>query len=226
MTAEDFARAVDEGLRRPLLSAERRIYGWLSAANALTLHRPTQWLIESGLAHGLTVVALKEVLLQNYLFCGFPTSIEGLIILNKVRTNRRIPNEDFTELRGAADIQAHGENLCRKIYSNNFDKLAAHMQSLSADIYDWMIREGYGKVLSRSVLPAVERELCIISSLAALRRERQLISHLKGARHVGASGEEIRECLKSLQLLASDDTVTLALDIFDQTFRRDRPTPS
>lgn len=218
MTFDAFSSDATLWLNRPFLSAETRIGAWLAAANALALQRPTQWLLEMGLQQGMAVLALKEILLQNYLFCGFPSAIEGLIVLGRVLKNRGISNDDFRDERSEARILADGEALCRRVYGKNFDRLAAHLQSLSTDVFAWMIHEGYGKVLSRGILGARTRELAVVATLAVTRRERQLISHLKGARHVGASLDDLRECLETQRLLVSEDTVTLSLGILEQTF--------
>lgn len=218
MTFETFSHDAATWLNRPCLSTDLRIGAWLAAANALAQQRPTQWLLEMGLTQGMPVLALKEILLQNYLFCGFPSAIEGLIVLGRVLEHRGIPNDDFRDERSVDRMSVDGEALCRRIYDKNFDRLAAHFQSLSKDMFAWMIQEGYGKVLSRGILGAPAREFAVMATLAVTRRERQLISHLKGARHVGASLEGIRECLESQRLLVSEDTVTLSLEILEQTF--------
>jgi 4-carboxymuconolactone decarboxylase len=55
-----------------------------------------------------------------------------------------------------------------------------------------MIAEGYGRVLSRPGLGALERELLTVAALAALGWEPQLASHLLGARRLGASLAQLR----------------------------------
>jgi alkylhydroperoxidase/carboxymuconolactone decarboxylase family protein YurZ len=54
-----------------------------------------------------------------------------------------------------------------------------------------MIEEGYGRVLSRPGLGALERELVAVAVLAACGWERQLVSHLLGAARVGAPRERV-----------------------------------
>lgn len=216
-TIEEFAAQSESWLGRTGLPPSTRLLAWLSAANAMTFHRPTQWILESALARGIPVLHLREVILQNHLFCGFPAAIEGLIILKNVLKHHGVPDDHFVENRTENDIMRDGMELCRRVYGRNFDKLASHMRSLSPDLYDWMIRDGYGKVLSRSVLPVADRELCVVSSLAALRRERQLIAHMRGALHLGATEGDVVECLESLRLLVDEETVRLAVDVFRQS---------
>lgn len=49
---------------------------------------------------------------------------------------------------------------------------------------EWLIIEGYGKVLGRKGLSLKERELCIVSILSAMKFEEQLYSHIIGAINV------------------------------------------
>jgi 4-carboxymuconolactone decarboxylase len=64
---------------------------------------------------------------------------------------------------------------------------------LHPDLAVWMLEEGYGRVLSRPGLAARERERVAVTVLAALGWERQLVSHLIGARRLGASASGIRK---------------------------------
>ena len=66
---------------------------------------------------------------------------------------------------------------------------------------EWLVLEGYGKVLGRAGLSFKERELCIVAVLAAMKFEEQLYSHVNGAVNAGASIEEIEIVIKNLDLL-------------------------
>ena len=59
-----------------------------------------------------------------------------------------------------------------------------------------MVQEGYGKVLGRSGLSLVARELCIVALLAVLDVPKQLYSHLRGALNVGADVWQVSQALK------------------------------
>jgi 4-carboxymuconolactone decarboxylase len=62
-----------------------------------------------------------------------------------------------------------------------------------------MIVEGYGKVLSRAGLDLGRRELCIMAACAASGQDRQLHSHLHGARNVGVPDDAIGAALDALE---------------------------
>ncbi|MFV1986165.1 MAG: carboxymuconolactone decarboxylase family protein [Gemmatimonadota bacterium] len=134
--------------------------------------------------------AVEEVILQSYLFVGFP------VVLNVLRVHRDdigapdpVPDGPIDERREA------GERLCRRIYGSAYARLREHVARLHPDLDRWMIEEGYGKTLSRPGLPVIERELCIVSLLAAGGHVPQLRSHLQGALNVGASHAQVEGAL-------------------------------
>ena len=79
-----------------------------------------------------------------------------------------------------------------------YDRLRENIRHLHPLLDDWMIDEGYGKVLSRSGLDLPRRELCIVAACAATGQDRQLHSHLHGARNAGASVGAVDAAVDSL----------------------------
>ena len=74
------------------------------------------------------------------------------------------------------------------------------LNALHPDLASWVVRDGYGRVLSRGGLAIRERELLAVAALAALGGlEKQLESHVRGARRVGASDVQIRAVLKAVR---------------------------
>jgi 4-carboxymuconolactone decarboxylase len=201
--SSQFKSTITEFLSRPHLSVKQRLYSWLSASVSLAAEDCIRFFIALSISNFVPALHIKEVILQNYLFCGFPNSIEGLIILKEILTENELNDANYVDVRDEATMLMDGEELCEIIYGKNFDKLTANMKGLSTDLHQWMLREGYGKVLSRPVLNPLERELCTVSSLAALGRERQLISHIRGAVNVGAHEDEVREAIFTISPLVA-----------------------
>ena len=75
--------------------------------------------------------------------------------------------------------------------------IQANIAALHPDLAEWMVVEGYGKVLSRPQLDARERELAVLGILAADAQERQLESHVRGALRVGATPDEARAAVRA-----------------------------
>ena len=76
---------------------------------------------------------------------------------------------------------------CAAVYGSMYERLRENIRVLHPALDDWMITEGYGKVLSRPGLDLPRRELCIVAACAAAGQDRQLHSHLHGALNVGVS---------------------------------------
>lgn len=65
------------------------------------------------------------------------------------------------------------------------------MAGFHPELAEWILADGYGKVLSRPGLPIRERELIVVALLSALRLPLQLESHVRGAMRVGATAKEV-----------------------------------
>ncbi len=155
---------------------------------------------DDALAQAIEVAAVdasaaeaEEVLLQSYLFLGYPAALRALgawrerVGGSAVRT---APPEE------RADWRARGEQVCERVYGGAYGRLRANVARLHPDLEQWMLEEGYGKVLGRPGLGLRERELCIIALLAGLRTPHQLHSHLRGALNAGATAVEVEQALE------------------------------
>lgn len=147
----------------------------------------------------------EEVILQSHLFCGFPRA------LNAARAWRRI-SERGAPLEPASATPAEGwrergERTCALVYGDAYRKLRNNVRALHPELDEWMIVEGYGRVLSREQLDLKTRELCIVAACAASRQERQLHSHLHGALNVGATAQEIDDAMECMEGLLEATTL-------------------
>jgi len=155
---------------------------------------------------------IYETLLQTYLFAGFPNALISLNILQDI-----IPAKNTTKKTiNNSQILSKGEKTCRKIYGSKFDKLISNINSFSPELSEWLITEGYGKVISRKVLSLKERELSIISILSCQKYESQLYSHINGAIRNKVTTGEIRSVIKNLELLGNKSYTKFGLKVFDK----------
>jgi 4-carboxymuconolactone decarboxylase len=164
--------------------------------------------VEEALAEGASGEAIYEVLLQSYLFVGFPRAIEALFAAAPL-LKRRSPGPE-------PDLGAwwrDGEALCRRVYGRNYEKLMETMRGLSPDLASWMILEGYGKTLSRPGLGAVDREYSVVAILTVTRMWRQLRSHAIGAVNVGGTRAGVREAIERCRPWAGEGTLAEALRV-------------
>jgi len=147
------------------------------------------------------VVWVEELVLQSYLFSGFPRS------LNAMREWRRLTGTaapTVGEGSGPAEWRRRGESTCRLVYGEMYDRLRVNIRALHPELDEWMIVEGYGKVLSRPGLDLARRELCIVAACAASAQERQLHSHLHGALNVGVASGVVTQVIESIEDLVPE----------------------
>ncbi len=136
-------------------------------------------------------IAAEESALMLMLYAGYPAALEGLRVLNEAWPGRARRTREGTPARW----RAAGERLCARVYGPSYAKLVPAVRALHPDLATWMVEHGYGRVLSRPGLSAKHRELVTVAALAALGWQRQLVSHLLGARRVGAGEREIEAAL-------------------------------
>lgn len=140
-------------------------------------------------------VWIEELILQTYLFGGFPRGLNAMREWRRA-SGRRAPEHDEGERLDATETWAReGEKTCRTVYGAMYDRLRVNIRELHPALDAWMIVEGYGKVLSRPGLDLKRRELCVVAACAVMDQERQLHSHLHGALNAGATAAEIDETL-------------------------------
>ena len=151
---------------------------------------------------------VEEVVLQSYLFAGFPRTLNAAREWRRI-SGRSAPAADEGEDFGhALHWRANGEETCATVYGPFYERLRHNIRQLHPALDSWMIVEGYGKVLSRPALDLKRRELCIVSACALARQDRQLHSHLHGALHAGASPAEVYGALDAVaDLLGPDDSL-------------------
>jgi 4-carboxymuconolactone decarboxylase len=156
----------------------------------------------------------EELVLQSYLFAGFPRA------LNAAREWRRsqagpgsgaVPHESYADV---FDWRERGEVTCETVYGAFYEKLRGNIRGLHEQLDEWMIVEGYGKVLSRQGLDLGRRELCIIAACAAAGQDRQLHSHLHGALNAGVPAEQVKATLAALNGIVSHVTLSRAVHLF------------
>ena len=181
-------------------------------------YRLLQKLFEDALQQKIPTSRVYEVLLQSYLFLGYPKALEGIKLFRKVvgwDTNLTRINYKFQDW---PDWKNQGGVLCRKVYGKNFDKLVQKIGTISPELSEWMIVEGYGKVLSRGVLSGAMRELCTVAALTVTSDINQLHSHMRGARNLGATSDDIHETVEIASKFCSKQNSARALKLYNKIF--------
>ena len=152
-------------------------------------------------------VWIEEIILQTYLFAGFPRSLNGMREWRRI-SRRPAPLVDREECADSTTWKRDGEATCETVYGRFYKQLRHNIRDLHPALDAWMITDGYGKVLSRPQLDLMRRELCIVAACAVSRQDRQLHSHLHGALHAGATTLLVDETFETIDdLLPQNDRV-------------------
>jgi len=158
-----------------------------------------------GKKYGISRKELYEVILQTYLFIGFPRMLQAAFILDTIYPLDS--SEDYSNFALADNFDLwnkRGEELYKRVYKDKSELLKNRIQSIAPEIYQWMILEGYGKVLSRDILDIKTRELSIIALLMMENRMVQLESHIRGAINVGTPIRLIESIINDIGKASGD----------------------
>lgn len=156
----------------------------------------------------------REALLQVHVFAGIPRGVEAYAVLEAQGGLGSCAGEE--ETLDAAQRLARGEAFFRRIYEQDSRAVRGMLERQHPDFARWVLLHAYGSVLTRPGLDARLRELLAVCALAALGQERQLASHVRGARRCGATHEEIAEALAVLVGLAEPERLERARRVFER----------
>jgi 4-carboxymuconolactone decarboxylase len=162
----------------------------LSAAVATRDRDRLESALEEAAANA-SVAQIEEALLQSYLFLGYPATLQALAIW------RERCHDPLTRISADDPVlwPARGEQVCAQVYGGQYARLRGNVARLHPDVEQWMLVEGYGKVLGRPGLDLRTRELCILGLLVAQDAPRQLYAHMRGALNAGATAEDVEAAL-------------------------------
>lgn len=149
--------------------------------------------VNRALDGALTVNEVKEALSHLYAYTGFPRSLNGLGTLQAVVAERKEKGLPTTEGRDASplpkdyDALKQGTEVQTKLSGKAFDYTFAP----ATDYY--LKAHLFGDIFARDVLSHTDREIVTVSALASMQGvEPQLLAHVRGARNMGVSDDELR----------------------------------
>jgi 4-carboxymuconolactone decarboxylase len=153
---------------------------------------------------------VEEVVLQSYLFCGFPRALNAAREWRRVAPAPAPASDEADDVGRDAEWRERGEQTLAAVYGDMYDKLRLNVRDLHPALDAWMVVDVYGKVLSRPALDLPRRELCIVAACAAMGQDRQLHSHLRGALNVGVAPDTLRDALDAIVELVSSQRMQSA----------------
>ena len=151
----------------------------------------------------------SELFLQLSLLLGFPTMLEGFSILRTVSDkSQKGPEHSFVE--GKAENE--GRKVLKRVYGSAVDRLLVNLKTMHDVVPSVIVRDVYGRILSRPGLSLRERELINVAVLSIQGLEQQLYSHIRGALRMQAEIKAIRSAIVlAARIAASDPAKSLRL---------------
>ena len=150
-------------------------------------------------------LAVEEIILQSYLFAGFPRALNAARAWRAISGRDPVATDPEVDNADLDDWRARGEKTCRVVYGESYEKLRENIRFLHPALDEWMIIDGYGKVLSRPGVDLKTRELCVVAACAVSGQQRQLHSHLRGALNAGATKDELAGVIEAISDMISVD---------------------
>lgn len=191
------------------------ILSLISASTSIKNIEKFDHLIHLAIQKRISKAKIYEALLQNYLFCGFPNALFFLKRFQHLTDFRpKKYKSDFNKLK------ARGIKTGKKIYGDKLPNLISNVKKFSPELSEWLIVEGYGKVISRPTLSIKEREACIISVLSVQMFEEQLKSHLFGGLKNGLTPKMIERLISNLAEIGYQKEKLFALNVLKKVIKK------
>lgn len=190
--------------------SETELLALLSASSVLRKKNYFKTILAQLLKNKTASKKIYETILQTYLFAGFPSALVSLKIFHNTVNKQKIYN--------GFDLKKYlnrGKRNCKIIYADKYESLLKNIRSFSPEMAEWLIIEGYGKVLGRKGLSLKEREVCIVSILSAMKFEDQLYSHIIGAVNVKVEKKLILKSIGNLSLINAKSSARFGESVFN-----------
>lgn len=160
-----------------------------------------------GLDAGLTVNEIKEVFAHQYAYAGFPRSLNGMLTFRSLLEQRQ--QQGIQDVQGAApsslpndtDYYQRGNETLAFLNKTSLEQSSKPLFDNFSPTIDHALKAHlFGYLFSRDNLGYLERELVVVSTLAALGDvNAQLTSHLRIARKLGVDNAQIQKIMKTLE---------------------------
>jgi 4-carboxymuconolactone decarboxylase len=148
---------------------------------------------------------IDELIVQSYLFCGFPRALNAAREWRRVAPEPAPASDEADDVAHVSEWRDRGEVTCHAVYGSMYEKLRINVRELHPALDAAMLVEGYGKILGRPGLDLPRRELCIVAACAHTGQDRQLHSHLHGALNVGVAPAALRLTIDELAPIIGED---------------------
>ena len=204
---------------RPGLDPAARQVATIAALTALGNAAPQlRFHIEAGLAAGLSPEAVIDVIYVTTVFAGFPAGLNAITAAREVFAAKHVSvtpppapaNPDRRE-RGLAALATTSKTAGQHV----LDSLA----DIAPDMAGFILDFSYGDVIARDTLSPAQKEIAMIAAATARgTMAPQLKVHIRAARAVGMTREQIVEALIQMAVYAGFPSALNGLAVAREAF--------
>lgn len=163
--------------------------------------------LHSGVAAGLSVNEIKEILVHSYAYCGFPRSIRGLQTFMEVLRERKA--KGLTADNGKVATKISKDSVSKyqrgKVMLENLtgipqaDTLSGY--AAFAPVIDTFLKEHlFADIFERDILSFRQRELVTISVISAIGdAEPMLKSHMAISLRIGITPNQLKSFVNTIE---------------------------
>ena len=207
---------------RPGLTLEQRSMSTISVISALRRDDNLKGHVESGLDVGFTPTEIVEMIIQIFYYVGAPIANTALGIANSVFEERGLTVEPIKVF----DIEEDPESLLERGRAKRMEVLGEVRPGSDAPVdQEWdqyLLEYLWGSVWTRPALDTVSRMVCTLSVLPLVGTNRSLRDHIRGARRIGMTEEQINEIFFHLTFYTGESIARHARVIARETFAKEQ----
>ncbi len=178
---------------RPGLTIEQRSMATISIISVLRRDDNLKGHVESGLDVGLSAAQIVEIIIQIFFYAGAPIGTTALAVANDVFQARGIPVEPyrvFDATEAPEELERRGRAKRREVLGDLTDTDA---DAVDEEWDRYLLEYLWGSVWPRPGLDTQSRMICTLAALTLVGSEDTLRDHIRGARRVGLTEEQVNE---------------------------------
>ena len=210
---------------RPGLTLEHRSMATISVIAALRRDDNLKGHVEGGLDVGFTPTEIVEMIIQIFYYVGAPIANTALGVANGVFEERGLTVEPLTVFDPAEDPDSLMERGRAKRLEVLGDLGAGSDEPVDREWDRYLLEYLWGSVWTRPGLDTVGRMVCTLSVLPLVATNRSLRDHIRGARRIGMTEEQINEIFFHLTFYTGESIARHARVIAREVYSR-LPTES
>ena len=205
---------------RPVLTLEQRSMSTISVISALRRDDNLGGHVESGLDVGFSPAEIVEMIIQIFFYVGAPIGTTALAVANSVFEDRGITVEPIRVFDEAEDPQTMLERGRARRLEVLGKEMPAGDNSLDQEWDQYLLEYLWGSVWTRPGLDTISRMVCTLSVLPLVATNRSLRDHIRGARNIGMTEQQINEIFFHLTFYTGESIARHARVIARETFSR------